>query len=762
MKSMKVIGHRGSAALALGLAGLMFVLMLAVIVYSTVELGRFERLESRRAVVVYAAGQTLARGTNVRMIELAGTLGRLGYVETRSMPMQRGQFRRAGGSWDIVLRDGGGRVGLEVQGERIARVTRDGKDAESAALEGEVLTGGRDQPGEDYRPIRLAAAPKSLVDAVLAAEDHRFFQHGAVELRALARAFWANLTSGRVTQGGSTITQQLVKNRLLTPERTFVRKLREASLATLVEARYSKQQILEAYLNEAYLGQRGPLALRGVGAAARAYFAKEVHQLTPGEAAILAGMLRAPNTYSPVLHPDRARERRDTVLGRMRDLGMLDAAAYERAHREPLRSLERPWPGQAAPYFGDLVREELEARSLDVARVNTTLDLTLQRFAENAVARGLDQLESRFPRLARKDPRGRLEIALVAVDPATGEIRALVGGRDYERSQFNHVTLARRQAGSAFKPFVYAAALRPRDGAPPLFTAASMVNDAPLTLMVDGEPWSPRNYEERYAGRVSVRRALEQSLNGATVRISQAVGLPVVVETAAAFGFDKNLAPRPALALGAFEVTPLELTRAYAVFAAGGIRPGAMHAVRAGYRADGTQARPTGDSPATAVMSPAEAYLMTSLLEGVIRSGTAVSARALGVPGDIAGKTGTTNEGRDAWFVGYSSRLLAVVWVGFDDGRAHGLTGAQAALPIWADFMRQALGAYPSPAFTVPDGISLADVDVTNGKLARSSCPLIIRETFLAGTEPERCQEHLGLTERFLDWTRRFREWFRR
>jgi len=760
MKSMKVIGHRGSAALALGLAGLILVLMLAVIVYSTIELARFERLESRRAVVVYAAGQTLSGGTNVRMIELAGTLGRLGYVETRGMLAARGQFHRTGGSWDIVLRDGGGRVGLELQGERIARVTRDGKDVERAVLEGEVLTGGRDQPGEDYRPIRLSTAPKALVDAVLAAEDHRFFEHGAVDLRALARATWANLTSGRVTQGGSTITQQLVKNRLLTPERTVLRKLREASLAMLVEARYSKQQILEAYLNEAYFGQRGPLALRGVGAAARAYFAKEVHQLTPGEAAILAGMLRAPNTYSPVLHPDRARDRRDTVLARMRDLGTLDTPGYERARREPLRSLARPWPGQAAPYFADVVREELEARSLDVTRVDTTLDLTLQRFAENAVARGLDQLESRFPQLARKDPRGRLEVALLAIDPASGQIRALVGGRDYERSQFNHVTLARRQAGSAFKPFVYAAALRPHDGAP-RFTAASMVNDAPLTLIVDGEPWSPRNYEGRYAGRVSVRRALEQSLNGATVRISQAVGLPAVVETAAAFGFEKNLAPRPAIALGALEVTPLDLARAYAAFAAGGIRPAGIHAVSAGHQVDGSRARPTGDSPATVVMSPAEAYLMTSLLEGVIRSGTAVSARALGVPGDIAGKTGTTNEGRDAWFVGYSSRLLAVVWVGFDDGRPHGLSGAQAALPIWADFMRQALGAYPSPAFPVPDGITFADVDATNGKLARSSCPLIVRETFLAGTEPERCQEHLGWAERLLDWSRRLREWFR-
>ena len=757
---MKILDRRVSVILALALSGVLALSVLALIVYSTIELKRFEHVDNRRAVVVYAAGQTLFRGVNVRMIDLAGTLGRLGYVETRVSAPGRGQFRRTGGSWEISLRDGGGRIGLELQGERIAHVSRDGRAAESAVLEGEVLTGGRDQPGEDYRPIRLTSAPKVLVDAVLAAEDHRFFDHGAVDLYALGRAMWSNVRGGRTTQGGSTITQQLVKNRLLTPERSLPRKLREAWLAMLVEARYTKGQILEAYLNDVYLGQRGPLALRGVGAAARAYFAKEAHQLTPGEAAILAGMLRAPNTYSPVLHPDRARERRDVVLARMRDLGMLDATSYERALREPLRALTRPWPGQAAPYFADLVREELEEESLDVARVGTTLDLSLQRFAENAVARGLDQLESRFPRLRGRDPRDRLQVALVAVDPTTGEIRALVGGRDYERSQFNHATLARRQAGSAFKPFVFAAALTPRDG-PPRFTAASMIDDAPLTITVDGESWSPRNYEDRYEGRVSVRRALEQSLNSATIRISQAVGLPAVVETAAAFGFEKDLAPRPALALGAVEVTPLELSRAYAAFAAGGLRPGAIHAVRAGYRADGTQVRPGEDNPPVAIMSPAQAYLMTSLLEGVTRSGTAAAARALGVSGDVAGKTGTTNEGRDAWFVGYSSRLLAVVWVGFDDGRAHGLSGAQAALPIWADFMRQALGAYPSPAFTVPDGIAFADVDTTNGKLAGSSCPLVVRETFLAGTLPERCQEHLGLADRFLDWTRRLREWFR-
>ena len=757
---MKLTGHGRSTVLTVGLAGFLLLSMLGLAVYSSTELIRFERLESRRAVVFYAAGQTLSRGIHVRMIDLAGTLGRLGYVETRALPTARGQFRRTADVWEVSPRDGGGLIHLELRDERIARVTREGKDVENAVLEGEVLSGGGDQPGEDFRPIQLTAAPKVLIDAVLAAEDHRFFDHGALDLRAVGRALWANFHEGRVSQGGSTITQQLVKNRLLTRERTFLRKAREAWLAILVQERYSKAQILEAYLNEVYLGQRGSLALRGLGAAARAYFSKEVHQLTAGEAAMLAGMVRAPNIYSPVLHPDRARERRDAVLARMRDLRMLGSAAYERARQEPLRPPARPWPGQAAPYFADLVREELEERSLQGTRVDTSLDLTLQRFAENAVARGLDKLESNSPRLRRRDPSARLQIALVAVDPATGQIRALVGGRDYATSQFNHVTLARRQAGSAFKPFVYAAALGPRDG-PPRFTAASMVDDAPITIMAGTEPWSPRNYEGRYQGRVSVRRALEQSLNGATVRISQTVGVPAIVETAATFGFKKNMAPLPAVALGALEVTPLDLAGAYAPFASGGIRPGAIRAVHAVYRADGTLVPSTQDRPPTRVISPAEAYLMTSLLEGVIRSGTASSARTLGAQGSVAGKTGTTNEGRDAWFVGYSSRLLAVVWVGFDDGQAHGLSGAQAALPIWADFMSQALGAYASPGFTVPDGVTFADVDATNGKLAGSSCPLIVRETFLAGTEPERCREHLGWTDRFLDWSRRLREWFR-
>ena len=673
-------------------------LVTALAVYSAIELARFARAESRAAVIIYAAGQTLSRGVHIRIVDLAGTLRRLGYVETKAPPAVSGQFRRTPVMWDIALRDGTGRIGLEIRDERIARVTRDRMPVESAALESEVLAGVGEQAPEDYRPIQLSQTPRVLVDAVLAAEDHRFFEHGALDLRGLGRAALTNVRSGRVTQGGSTITQQLVKNRLLTPDRTLARKLREAWMAALVEWRYSKAQILEAYLNEVYLGQRGPLAIRGVGAAARAYFGTEAHQLTAAEAALLAGMIRAPNTYSPVLNPTRARERRDVVLARMRDLRMVDAHTHERARGEPVHALARPWPGKAAPYFADYVRQELEERDGRGARVITGLDLTLQRFAESAIARGLDQLETRHSRLLRRrDGHARIQAALVAVDAATSEIRAFVGGRDYVASQFNRVTLARRQAGSAFKPFVYLAALRSRDGGPP-FTPASMVDDAPLTIMVDGKPWSPRNYEDRYEGPVSVRRALEQSLNAATVRISQTVGLPAVVETVRELGFEGSLALVPAVALGAVEVTPLDLAGLYLPFANGGMRPGGIRAVRELYRADGMLVSPAQERPAAAVISPAEAYLMTSLLQGVVRSGTGASVRTLDVSGDVAGKTGTTNEGRDAWFVGYSSRLVAVVWVGFDDGQAHGVSGAQAALPIWADFMRQALTAYPEAA----------------------------------------------------------------
>jgi penicillin-binding protein 1B len=757
------------AVVAVG--GALLAAVLALTVYSSFELARFARGEHERATYVYAAGQPLVPGVNVEAVDLAGTLARLKYTEVRASPSVPGQFRRTRGAWEIHFRrsDTDGEraaqvVRLDLNGARVARVSRGGRDIGAFVVEPEVLTSIGDRPGEAFRPLRLADAPLVLLHAVLAAEDHRFFEHAGIDVHSLLRAAWTNLRAGRVRQGGSTLTQQLVKNRLLTPKRTWLRKLEEAWLAALVEWRYPKPQILEAYLNEIYLGQRGPVAVRGVSAATRAYFGKEVHQLTLGEAALLAGMIRAPNNYSPAINPERARDRRNVVLARMHELGRITDAELEAARHEPVRTPPMSAMAQPAPYFSDYVRLELEQRFGNAGiggRVQTTLDPALQRFAEASVARGLDRLESGYPRLRRSEAAARLQAALVALDPASGAIRALVGGRDYALSQFNRAALARRQAGSAFKPFVYLAALRSLGGKRPALTAATVVDDSPITLTVNGEPWTPRNYEDRFEGPVTVRRALELSLNAATIRVAQTVGLPAVVDTARTLGLAGDLHPFPALALGAFEVTPVDLARAYVPLADNGVRPPGIFTVHAVREADGRTVDPDDDDPQP-VITPAEAYLMTSLLQGVINAGTGAAARNLGVSGEVAGKTGTTNDGRDAWFVGYSSRLLAVVWVGFDGADAHGLSGGQAALPIWADFMRRALDAYPAPAFVVPDGITFADIDTSNGKRANQFCPTVARETFLAGTEPPPCDEHGGMVDQVGEWWRRFTDWFRR
>ncbi|HSF04365.1 MAG TPA: PBP1A family penicillin-binding protein [Methylomirabilota bacterium] len=758
--------------ITLGLGVAMALAGTALVTYTALELARFQRVETRRTTIVLAAGQTLAPGMNVHTLDLAQTLDRLGYREVPSTPASPGQFHRGPDLWDIYLHgvaeDGPPRpapLRLELAEERITRLLHAGEPVPSAALEPEVLTSVADRPGEEYRPVQLAEAPPTLVQAVLAAEDHRFFEHAGLDLHGLARAFWVNLRTGRVAQGGSTITQQLVKNRLLGAQRTFGRKLREAWLAAVIEWHYDKERILESYLNEIYLGQRGGLAIRGVGAASESYFGKQVHQLTLAEAALLAGMVRAPNSYSPVLHPERSRQRRDAVLARLRELQRISLADYEAARREPLRAPPAPIPGQLAPYFGDYVREELEDRLEGGLggvgnRVFTTLDPMLQRFAEQAIRRGLERLESMHARLKRAEPTQRLQAALIALDPSTGHVRALVGGRDYQTSQFNRAAFARRQPGSAFKPFVYAAALGRFQGQP-AFTPATFVEDEPLEVAVDREIWSPRNYADRYEGRVTVRRALEQSLNAATVRIALETGLDHVIHAARELGVTSRLAPVPAMALGAFEVSPLELARAYLPLANGGVRVNRATAVRAVRAADGNPG--SLDQPGTAqVITPAEAYLMTTLLEGVIASGTGAPARPLQALGNLAGKTGTTNDARDAWFVGYTPNLLALVWVGFDGGEPHGLSGSEAALPVWTEFMRQALDAYPPPALATPAGITLVGIDASNGRVANLFCPVVVRETFLTGTEPSPCDQHGALPEPVVEWWRRFRNWIGR
>lgn len=722
------------------------------------------------AAVIYAAGQVLTPGVSVEGADLVDTLRRLGYREVLGPPGGPGQFRRGPDAWDVYLRardDPRGarpalRVRLALDAGRIAALaTPEGSPLEEVELEPELLTGLGDAANQLRHPLPLAAMPRHLVQAVLAAEDHRFYEHPGIDVRAVARALWVNLRRGEVAQGGSTLTQQLVKNLVLTPRRTWGRKLREIVLAVALERRYSKDEILAAYLNGVYLGQHGGYAVYGMGAGARSFFGKEVGHLTLGEAATLAGIIRAPNTYSPVQRPERARERRNLVLHRMRALGMVDERRLALALQERLVARQGAPPRALGPYFADWVRVQVEQGQPDGAppgglRIYTTLHPGLQRAAEAALARGLDRLEGRHRGLRRKDPAARLQGALVALDPRTGEVLALVGGRDYAQSQFNRAVQARRQPGSAFKPFVYLAALRPGPrGEPPHFTPASLLEDRPLTIGAGRTAWSPRNYEGRYEGTVTVRRALEQSLNAATVWMADAVGYDAVVRTARELGVTSPLQPVPALVLGSFEVTPLELAAAYAALANGGdrVRPTGLRAV---VDREGGVSEPRGER--TPAVRPDEAYVLTHLLQGVMERGTGASARLYGVEGPVAGKTGTTNEGRDAWFVGYTPRLVALVWVGFDERDALHLSGAQAALPIWADFMRTAMGAVPAAAFEPPPSVSFRAIDATNGRLATAWCPVVVREAFLAATEPrESCTAH-GPTDLLRSFFRRLLE----
>jgi penicillin-binding protein 1B len=741
------------------LAGALLVILgppVAIGVWTWRTIASVDLSRPEEAALIFAAGQVLAPGVSIEAADLPGILRRLGYRETRSTPAAPGQFRRETALWEVHLRprDDPGvtrpalPIRLLVDGGRIRQlITVAGEPLDEIELEPETLTGLGGAANQLRHPVPLATVPKHLVQAVMAAEDHRFFEHHGVDVRAVARAVWVNLRRGELAQGGSTLTQQLVKNLVLTPKRTWGRKAREAALALALERRYSKDEILSAYLNGIYLGQHGGYAVYGVGAATRSFFGKDVERLTLAEAATLAGIIRAPNTYSPVQHPDRARERRNAVLGRMRDLKMLDDKKLAQATQERLVTQRGSAINALGPYFADWVRGQVEQvqpadeSSSSGLRIYTTLNPVLQRAAEAALVRGLDRLEGQYRALRRTDPATRLQGAIVALDARTGEIRAMVGGRDYGQSQFNRVVQARRQPGSAFKPFVYLAALGqgPR-GEPPNFTPASLLEDRPLTIGTGKNAWTPRNYDNRYEGTVTVRRALEQSLNAATVWMAESVGYDAVVRTAREAGFTSPMDPVPALALGSFEVTPIELASAFATLASGGdqVRPTGLRAV---VDREGGVSEPRVDRRAG--LRPDEAFLVTYLLQGVLDRGTGASARALGVEGPVAGKTGTTNEGRDTWFVGYTPRLVALVWVGFDQRDVLRLSGAQAALPIWADFMRTALAVVPAQAPSPPPSITFRDIDASNGKLATTWCPVVIHEAFLASTEPrEYCADH--------------------
>ncbi len=749
--------YRHRISILAGFGGLLLAGVAALGYFTTRVSARFEGRRWNLPSRIYSDLYALRPGDAATIPGLTAKLERLFYQESDAAPERPGHFRREKDAIEIHTR-GFRYPGRTFPDLRVRAVFGGGKvrsltdDAGSAVpaliLEPELLGSVFGAELEDRTVVRLSEVPRALVDAVLVTEDRDFYRHTGVSVRRLIGAGFKTLTGG-MKQGGSTLTQQLVKNLYLSPERTVRRKATEAVMAVILDARYSKDEILETYLNEIYLGRRGAVAITGAGEAARYYFGTEVSDLDLAQAATLAGMIRAPNAYSPFRSPERTRQRRDLVLSLMREEGRIDEAAMRAAMAEPITPKTRVEDRTRAPHFVDFVKGELaeaygEQMKTEGLLVYTTLDVDLQQAGQRAVTQGLENLEKTYRRLASASKQAPLQGALIVLEPQTGGVRALVGARDYRLSQFNRVTQAHRQPGSLFKPFVYLAAFARRDMDPPV-TPATILMDSPITVewgqKTDEETWTPRNYDNDYRGAMSARQALERSINIPTVRVSLAAGLPYVLGAAKGAGIASRLRGYPSVALGAFEISPMEIAGAYAAFANSGVRvaPNAIVGVMTG---DGAvlDRKAVPLSPAL----PADAvYLVNSILKGAVDRGTATGARSRGLTGVLAGKTGTTNDGRDAWFVGFSPRFLAAVWVGYDDNRGLNLSGTQAAVPIFADFSRAVPAQFFSEDFPVPSDIVSATIDPETGFLASPSCPHPASEVFIEGTAPTMvCPKH--------------------
>ncbi len=545
-------------------------------------------------------------------------------------------------------------------------------------------------------------------------------------------------------EGASTITQQLARNFFLTEEmaveqqnrqRSLRRKLLEQFMAVILDLRATKDEVLELYLNDVYLGNRGSFAIHGVAEAARLYFGKDVTNLSLGEAATIAGIIQSPGTLSPFNSPARTRERRDVVLRAMAAAGFVSADAAERAIKEPLAPVARALDAEA-PYFVDFVGQALAeqfpavTQTTEAVDVYTTLDLHLQRLAQDAVTSGIAKVDQ----LLSRRRRGRVpQAALIAVDPRTGDILAMVGGRSYNQSQFNRAVSASRQPGSIFKPFVFLAAFERAAEDGTALSPATLVNDEPTTFDANGTPWTPANYENEYDGEITLRRALAMSRNAATVKVAEAAGFDRVADLWRRIG--AGTAPRafPSIALGVFEATPYDIASAYTIFTNGGETRALRPLLR--IQRGGTEIV-AKDSIVKRVARADTTYLVTNMMRSVLSEGTGAAVRASGFSLDAAGKTGTTNDLRDAWFVGFTPQLLTVVWVGLDDNQALGLSGGQAALPIWLAFMQRALAGRGDHPFEVPENISFVDIDRDTGATAIPGCLRVFSESFLAGTEP--------------------------
>jgi len=725
--------------LKLALAGLLLAAGCTVYLDFTVR-ARFEGKRFALPARVYARPLELYPGLHLSPAELTTELALLGYRETSS-PLEPGSFNWSGNSFDLVTRpfvfaDGpqpSARLRVEFADGEVRALSDhgDGQPLQLARLEPAMIGGIYPGKNEDRVLVRLDQVPGHLLDALIAVEDRRFYAHHGIDPKGIARAVVATASGGGV-QGGSTLTQQLVKNFYLSAERTLRRKLTEMAMALLLESHYSKEEILETYLNEVYLGQDGNREIHGFGLAAPFYFDKPLSRLDLSEAALLVGMLKGPTFFNPRSHPGRALERRNLVLAEMAEAGVISERQLRLAQAVPLGVVERP-PRGTSPYpaFLNLVYRQLmrDYRDEDLRseglQIFTTLDPRVQHAAESALSQRLARLEK-----ARGMKAGTLQGALLVTSTQNAEVQAVVGGRDPRFEGFNRALDAQRPIGSLIKPVVYLTALQE----PQSYTLATLLDDSPLLLQQAGtDDWAPQNYDREFHGAVPLRAALANSYNVPTARLGLSLGVSRVMANLRRLGIERDLPEHASSLLGANALSPLEVTEAYQTIAGGGFRT-PLRAIRAVLTAEG---EPLQSYPLNVEqeVEPAPLYLLTSAMQDVVREGT---ARDLGsyLPADleIAGKTGTTDDFRDSWFAGFSGDRLGVVWVGRDDNQPTGLTGASGAMTVWGETMA---GLNPAPLIVAePENIERVWIDPGSGLRSDEGCRDAVELPFIAGSAP--------------------------
>lgn len=719
---------------------------------------RLNSLSTPKLPVIYSSpldltglAKRLGDGSPQSLAILKSALLERRYSEVSGAPTRPGEFSLTPKTLFIFSRSYSNATG-EVIPSRKEAITLGSPDSDSTSprvsLEPQVISyiGSADVRASSFVP--LGELPANIQHAVTSIEDERFYKHFGIDLISIARAAVRNLLAGRLVQGGSTLTQQLAKNLFLSPKRTISRKLLEVPTALSLERHLSKPQLLELYLNEVYLGQEGAVAIHGMPEAASSFYGKQIHDLTVDEAATLAGIIKAPSYYNPRRYPERARERRDLVLEKMHELGHISRSEYAVALKRPVKTVGQQEHRRLAPFYTSAVEAELsQTIDLDVAHatglaVYTGLDLGMQRCAEQAVESGLASLEASHPKLT-KDGR-KPEAALVAIEPYSGLVKAWVGGRDFGTSQFNRVSQGVRQIGSTIKPFLYLSALDGSLNSYKVASPVSILEDKPMEVRQNGQKtWNPENYDHEFRGDVTLRYALEHSLNMPALYIAERIGLPALRRTLSLFKLAEQVQAVPALALGALDTNLLRLTAAYAALANSGmyIQPRLFVAA---LDSDGDRLSASTIFEER-VAEESSTYVLTNILQGVIERGTGKGARSRGFDRPAAGKTGTSDNARDAWFMGFTPTLTAGVWVGYDDNSPLQLTGGAAAAPIWGEFMKCSAPYFGNADFIPPRGVSFVDVDVKSGGLATNDCPRenATREVFVTGTEPRRpCSLH--------------------